>query len=135
MISILIFIIFAIALIRNFEKAFIVMMAIYTLIFQFKVPGLPLDLFSLLSVFSFFVFIMLKYNVKNAFLKTAPVKLSLILIFISYFISNYYGAYKHYSLLLSNAFIIFNLFIFNYIICKKPQYIKVFIRTCYFGGR
>lgn len=134
MIPIILLLIFLFALTRNYKKTFIVMFVLYTFLSQFKIPGIPFNLFQTLSFFSVIIFT-LKYGIRNLYIKDMPIAFSLFAICISYFISNYYGQYKHYPTLIANIIIVFNLIIFYSILKPNPQqYIVFFIKVCYFYG-
>ena len=134
MIPIILLFIFLFALTRNYKKTFIVMFVLYTFLSQFKIPGIPFNLFQTLSFFSVIIFT-LKYGIRNLYIKDMPIAFSLFAICISYFISNYYGQYKHYPTLIANIIIVFNLIIFYSILKPNPQqYIVFFIKVCYFYG-
>ena len=134
MIPVILLLVFLFALTKNYNKTFIVMFVLYTFLSQFKLPSIPLNLFQTLSFFSTIIFI-LRYGIKYTYIKDMPIAFSLLAICVSYFISNYYGQYKHYPTLIANVIIIFNLIIFYFILKSSPrQYIYFFIKICYIYG-
>lgn len=135
MISILILSIFVIALFVNYKKTFIVLMVLYTWLSQFKVPGIPISLFAVLSSFAFLLYIV-KFGF-NRFIvgNLGLLGVSIFLICGSLILSNHFAVYKHYPSLIVNIIVLLNLFILYAILRSAQQkYVTYFVRVCYIYG-
>lgn len=85
-----------------------------------------INLFQGLSLFSIGLFF---FRRENRYLKTIPVKTSLILMFVSLIVSNYYSYIRHDFLVISTCVVLFNLVIFWCLIRSNPLfYLKLFVK-------
>lgn len=100
MILLAIFIVFAISLIRNYEKTFILIIFLSTLLRHFDAFGNSLYLY--ISLFAIFLF-PFKVKSPSKYIGKFPFIISFLFLMISWVISNQIGANKHYLLLISNC--------------------------------
>lgn len=128
----LIFILFAINLLRNYKKWTIIIMALCTWLMQFQMLGQSLYTFLLLYIFLLFP-IKEKFKFKN--LKEFPLNIGCIAIVISLFVTNFCVDKEHQHIPIMLYYIVLNyasLFIFWQIFKENPnQTTNTFIKASF----